>query len=201
MFNYVYNLPKFIKGDSGASKVGRFVVNDWQISGITTMMSGEPSNISFGITDFTNQNERFTGSANIGPRIVYTKAVDYPKNEYGWISTDGFTTPALKGSQGFDSSVRPIRRPGDHNWDVSVFKNFPFLGGESRYVQLRVEMFNAPNHPRFNDFNRGATFDQVGGKIINRPAALGGTGQRFGFGALNSTRDARIIQLAAKIYF
>ena len=67
-------------------------------------------------------------------------------------------------------------------------------------LQLRVEMFNAFNHPEFNDINRGATFNSAG-KVINLPNALGGNGGRFGFGALTGTADPRRIQLAAKFYF
>src|SRR5436309_6337597 len=26
---------------------------------------------------------------------------------------------------GFDSSRYPVRDPGDHNWDISIFKNIP----------------------------------------------------------------------------
>ncbi|MCX7604870.1 MAG: hypothetical protein N2036_12405, partial [Bryobacteraceae bacterium] len=66
---------------------------------------------------------------------------------------------------------------------------------------LRVEMFNAWNHTRFSDFNRSMVFSRDGSRIINLPNALGGTGGRFGFGALTATRDPRIIQLAAKWYF
>ena len=50
-------------------------------------------------------------------------------------------------------------------------------------LQLRVEMFNAFNHARFNDFNRSAQFNTAG-QLINTPGALGGTGGRFGFAAL-----------------
>ena len=38
-------------------------------------------------------------------------------------------------------------------------------------------------------------------QLINTPSALGGTGGRFGFGALTGTADPRRIQLAAKFYF
>ncbi|HMC60119.1 MAG TPA: hypothetical protein VKJ01_13080, partial [Candidatus Solibacter sp.] len=67
-------------------------------------------------------------------------------------------------------------------------------------LQLRVEMFNAFNHPEFNSFNNSATFNQAG-QVTNLPNALGGTGGRFGFGALTGTNDPRRIQLAAKFYF
>jgi hypothetical protein len=61
-------------------------------------------------------------------------------------------------------------------------------------------MFNAFNQARFNDFNRSAQFNTAG-QVINTPGALGGTGGRFGFGALTGTLDPRRIQLAAKFYF
>ncbi len=202
VFNYVYNLPKFVKSKSATGRVAGLVVNNWQISGITTMISGAPSNLSFSVTNLSAVNERFTGSTSIGPRIVYTQRPSYPGTEYQWISTGGYTTPALKGSKGFDSDPRPVRLPGDHNWDVSVFKNFQITSVESRYIQLRLEMFNAPNHPRFSDYGRSAQFASVGSTtVINTSNALGGNGGRFGFGALNGTRDARIIQLAAKFYW
>lgn len=201
VFNYVYNLPALIKSNSGAAKVAKLITNNWQISGITTMQSGAPSNISFGISGLSNLNERFTGSPNIGPRVVYTAPVTYNNSDqYARIGLNGFATPAVKGSRGFDSAVRPIRLPGDNNWDISIFKNFP-MGAEMRYLQLRVEMFNAPNHTRYSDFGRTATFDKVGGTVINKSNVLGGNGGRFGFGALSATRDPRIIQLAAKFYF
>lgn len=200
VFNYVYNLPRVARGDSPFSKVSRYVVNDWVISGITTIQSGQPDSISFSIDGLGNLNERYTGSPNVGPRIVYKSSPRYPKSQYSWIDPSIFGLPSV-GSKGFDSAIRPIRRPGDNNWDVSIFKNIPLPSVESRFIQLRVEMFNAPNHPRFSDFNRSAVFNRDTGKIINLPTALGGNGGRFGFGALSGTRDARIIQLAAKFYF
>jgi hypothetical protein len=115
------------------------------------------------------------------------------------MSPTGLALPVVKGSQGFDSAPRSIRRPGDHDWDISIFKNIP-LWHESIKLQLRGEMFNAFNHPRFNDFNRSASFNTAG-QLINTPTVLGGTGGRFGFGALTGTADPRRIQLAAKLYF
>jgi hypothetical protein len=93
-----------------------------------------------------------------------------------------------------------VRRPGVNNWDISVFKNFP-MGAERRFLQLRLEMFNAPNHTQFSDFNRTIQFSPATGAVTNLPTALGGGGGRFGFGAVNAARDPRNIQLAAKFYF
>ncbi len=199
VFNYVYNLPTFIKSNSAAGKVGGAITNNWQVSGITTMMTGQPDNLSFTISGISNLNERYTGSPDVGPRVVMTGSPTYPKGIYQWMDPSILALPPVKGSQGFDSAPRSIRRPGDHDWDISVFKNFA-MPRESMKLQLRVEMFNAFNHPRFNDFNRAAQFNAAG-QLINTPTVLGGTGGRFGFGALTGTLDPRRIQLAAKFYF
>ena len=87
-----------------------------------------------------------------------------------------------------------------NNWDMSFFKKIRLPKAETRYIQLRWEMYNAFNHPQFNGVNNTAQFDQTG-KLINVPTSLGGTGGRFGFGAVNSVRAARSMQLAAKLYF
>lgn len=197
VLNYVYNLPNFVKSKSAAGKVGGLITNEWQISGITTMQSGQPDAISFTIDGVGNLNERYTGSPDIAPRVRYTAKPGYPQSEYQWMDYSVLALPSI-GSKGFDSSRLPIRRPGIHNWDVSIFKNIPIH--EQMRIQLRVEMFNAPNHPQFNEFNRSATFNTAG-KVINLPNALGGNGGRFGFGALTGTSDPRRIQLAAKFYF
>ena len=199
VFNYVYNLPKFVKSKSALGKVGGAVTNDWQVSGITTFMTGQPDNLSFSISGIGNLNERYTGSPDVAPRIVINNAPSYPKDIYQWMSPAGLALPPVKGSAGFDSAPRSIRRPGDADWDISIFKNFP-MPKEGMRLQLRVEMFNAFNHARFNDFNRSAQFNTAG-QLINTPTVLGGTGGRFGFGALTGTADPRRIQLAAKFYF
>jgi hypothetical protein len=199
VFNYVYNLPKFIKSTTAAGKVGGAITNNWQVSGITTLMTGTPTTLGFSISGIGNLNERYTGSPDVGPRIVINSAPSYPKSVYQWISPAGLALPAVKGSSGFDSAPRSVRNPGDNDWDVSIFKNFP-LWRETTKLQLRVEMFNAFNHARFNAFNGSAQFNTAG-QLINTPTVLGGTGGRYGFGALTGTLDPRRIQLAAKFYF
>lgn len=199
VLNYVYNLPSFVKSSSAAGKVGKLIANDWQVSGITAFQTGAPNNVGFSISGIGNLNERYTGSPDVGPRVVYKGPISYPKTEYAWIDASVLGLPTVKGSQGFDSTRYPVRSPGFQNWDVSIFKNIP-LKGESMKLQLRVEMFNAWNHTNFNGFNNSATFNSAG-QVTNLPNALGGSGGRFGFGALTGTMDPRRIQLAAKLYF
>jgi hypothetical protein len=73
---------------------------------------------------------------------------------------------------------------------------------ERTYAQLRLEAYNALNHTQWASVNSTIVFN-LEGQIINLPTQQGGTGGRFGFGALNATRpnSARILQIAAKFYF
>jgi hypothetical protein len=103
---------------------------------------------------------------------------------------------------GEDSGYNRLRGPGIDQWDMSLFKRLPVGRSESRYLQLRLEAFNAFNHVEWSTFNTAAQFN-ASGKIINLPTAEGGSGGRFGFGALNTVRanSQRILQIAAKFYF
>jgi hypothetical protein len=127
--------------------------------------------------------------------VYYTGNPNGKKEIGAWIDTSVIRAPIVRGSTGYESGSRPIRRPGINNWDISIFKNIPF-GAETRILQLRCEMFNAWNHTQFSDFNRTVNFDATG-NVSNLPSAS----NRYGFGAITAARDPRIIQLAAKFYF
>ena len=202
VFNYTWDLPKGARAGSFLDHpVGRLVFNNWEISGITTFALGQPDFINLDVRGLggADINRKFTGSETYGPRVVIQGD---PRNGPGaidrWIDTSVFRLPAV-GSTGMDSGTRPVYKPGINNWDVSVFKNIP-VASERRYVQLRLEMFNAWNHTQFSDFNRTAQFD-LQGNLTNIPTSRGGGGGRYGFGAITAARDPRLIQLAAKFYF
>lgn len=201
ILNYTWELPKAARGALD-NKVGRLLLNNWVVSGITTFSTGEPDFINFTVRGLggADLNRIWTGSETYGPRIVYTGNAHGKKKEIdAWIDTSVFRLPPI-GSIGLDSASRPIRKPGINNWDISIFKEIP-MGAETRYLQLRLEMFNAWNHTQFSDYNRTAQFDRVTGQITNLPTSRGGTGGRYGFGAITAARDPRLIQLAAKFYF
>jgi Carboxypeptidase regulatory-like domain/TonB-dependent Receptor Plug Domain len=220
VLNYIYNLPGIHKGsflDNGAS---RLILNGWQLSGLTSMSSGAPVNISNGLPGLpigyavsgigaTTLNRMTTGSEDVAPRVVLTCN---PNQSWGDRSIDAFIntscfSPAAKGSAGLDSGYDRLRGPGLQNWDMSLFKNVAF-GKEGRFrAQLRLEAYNVFNHTEWNTINTTITFASAtpGAKVVNLPTQLGGTGGRLGFGALNSVRGGaygpRILQIGAKLYF
>jgi hypothetical protein len=201
VFNYIYTLPRIPKGSFVDNSVGRLILNGWEVSGLTTMNSGAPASISYSVANVSNLNQQITGDPNWGPRVVLLGNANLGRGDRTigqFIRTNVFA-PAMRGSTGMDSALYQVRGPGINNWDISAFKNVPYAG-ENRYIQLRVEMFNAFNHTQFSDFNRSIVFNSAG-QITNLPPSQGGGGGTFGFGAMTSARSARIIQLAAKIYF
>jgi hypothetical protein len=222
--NSVYNVPP------GAPKstvldnfAGRALLNNWQLSGIASFASGQPivvgGNSITSIGSYNVQglgaatlNRELTGSEGWSARPVLTCNPNLSRGErtiYAFINTSCFA-PAGAGSTGMDSTLRPFRGPGVENFDLSVFKKFPLGGDGVRYLQFRLEMYNAFNHTQWGGvvasnyipagFNNTPTFDATG-KITNLPAALGGGGGRYGFGALNAVRPPRNIQVGVKIYF
>jgi hypothetical protein len=140
-----------------------------------------------------------TGSEDIAPRIVITCNPNIQGSIDAFINTSCFQ-PAAKGSVGLDSGYDRIRGPGLQNWDMSLFKNVSIR--ERAHFQLRLEAYNAFNHTEWGSVNTSAMFN-TSGKLINLPTQLGGTGGRFGFGALNTIRPGsqRIVQIAAKFIF
>ncbi|HEY2011935.1 MAG TPA: TonB-dependent receptor [Bryobacteraceae bacterium] len=218
--NYIYNLPKFARSGTVLSNpVFKMIMNDWQISGLTSLTSGAPQVVGQATSQSdvgkynvqgvgaTALNRQITGSEGWAPRPVLTCNPNLSPGDRSlgaFINTSCFQ-PAAKGSTGMDSVVRPFRGPGMNNWDLSFFKRIPIGKSEIRYFQLRFEMYNAWNHTQWATFNNTPTFDATG-KITNLSSLLGGGGGRFGFGALNTVRAAaaggpRNIQLAGKFYF
>lgn len=199
--NWVYDIPKLAKnGNAFDNPVTRLVFNGWQISGILERQSGTPTNPSFSIDGVGNLNERYTGSVNVGPRVVVNgNPHGKERTQFAQFDTGVFRLPTLKGSSGWEHGNNILRLPSWYNMDASLFKNIP-MGSEQRFLQLRLEMFNALNNVQFNGMNTGIVFNRAGA-ITNLPTALGGAGGRFGLGSLTGTRDARRIQLAVKFYF
>jgi len=204
VLTYIYHLPNMAGASALNNRIGRLVLNGWEFSGITTFASGAPSSLSYSLSGIGSAqvNRELTGSETIGPRPVLTGNPNLSPGDrtvYAWINTTVVGAP-VKGSRGADSALRQFRGPGTNNFDLSLFKNIPYSKGEGRYIQLRCETFNGLNHTQWSGVNTTATFNAAGA-ITNLPTALGGGGGRYGFGAVNGVRSARIIQLAAKLYF
>jgi hypothetical protein len=206
-FNYLYTIPNVSGKVSFLNNgVGKLLVGGWQLSGLTSMSGGAPVNVTYSVTNTgaTLLNREITGSEDIAPRVAMTcnPNVNWgSRSIYAFVNTSCFS-PAGRGSVGADSGINRLRGPGLHNWDMSLFKKIPLGKEEARFIQLRLEAYNAFNLAEWSTFNTTIQFNSAG-QIVNLPTASGGSGGRFGFGALNAIRanSQRILQIAAKIYF
>ena len=192
--NYVYNLP-FFKGQSG---VGGKFLGGWELSGITSALSGTsfsvvqssdpyacPTLASTGQCDPANtlpgQGLRGIGISNpdghISARPNQIAAVHMTKIVAQWFTTSSYQAAA--GSFG-NTSYGSLIGPGLQKWDMALAKNTKI--GEWINLQLRAEAFDVFNHPNFagvdSNINDGASF-----------------------GTVNSDHEPRILQLGGKIVF
>jgi len=202
-FNFIYNLP-FLRHASNA--FARTVVGGWEFSGIVTIESGTPLNVTLsggqGIPN-TGQcaaTQLFCGNYDQGGngigatnRPIKVGAIGQPHTKQRWLDGSGFgypTTVGSFGSVGYDS----ITGPGRDNWNLSLFKNFVINEARGSQFELRLETFNTFNHPQINGYNTLAWSCSLN-------LTTGACPVNSSFGQPNSFFDGRIVQLGGKISF
>jgi hypothetical protein len=181
--NYIYDTPKI--GARLGFKPASWVLDDWQVSGMTVLQSGSPFTPGFGLVS----SEEWTGSAE-GARVDIVGDPKLPKSERTfnrWFNTSAIAMPA-KGTFG-NAGVNVMRNPGINNWDLSITKRIP-LKAEERWLQFRTEMFNVWNHTQYSGMGTGTSFVNATG-VNTSPT----------FGVITATRPPRLIQLSLKLYF
>ena len=164
--SFLYDLPvgrgKRVLGDAPA--IENAILGGWQVNGIATFQGGFPFSIA--ASDLGLVNQAFGERAN---QIGDPYPSGFHKSLGEWFNTAAFAQPAA-GDFG-DSSRNVIRAPGINSWNLSLFKNFHL--SERARLQLRLESFNAFNHPHFGlpDQNvNSATFGVISSLNAHIPA-------------------------------
>lgn len=177
----VYELPfghgkPFLNSAGGGANK---LINGWQISGIENWNSGTP--VMLGAVDNGTTKEAIFTQAQ---RPAWTgQSAKLPVRTHSmWFNPTVFSTPAAYTIGNAPRALADVNNPGNQDVDLSLTKNTT-LGATERYnVQIRVEMFNAFNHP-----------------ILSAPDATITDGT---FGQSSSySNTSRRLQLAAKISF
>ncbi len=184
VLSYYWDLP-VRKMDGFAGKV----LNDWAVSGITTFQSGFPIRLQTQDDTELISSLFFAGTSAPqlnGPfRLLNPK--DNPNNLY--FDPTQFSDPPLGQ---FSTTKRTICcGPGTNNWDFAVHKKIAV--DETRYFQLRAEIFNLANHTQF--FNPDGNFSD--GAVTDITTMQRGAD----FGRVKRARDPRLVQLALKFFF
>ena len=181
--SYLVDLPRGSRLIPG--RVSKEILDNWQISGITTFASGFPRDVSLATTD----NFDFTGGGE-SCGVVQTGSALLPRGERTvsrWFNTSVFQRPAGRGDLGNNCQNYKFRGPGFNNHDISFFKNVPVSEGKS--FQIRWEMYNAFNHTQFDAVNTTAQFN---------PAGVQSNTQ---FGRVTSARQERRMQASLRFTF
>jgi hypothetical protein len=179
--DFIYDIPVFRHSES---KLLKTVVGNWQISGIVTMESGVPINI----TEGGNQGGNGVGGTN-RPDLVGT--LNTPHTVNTWFNPLVWANPAPGDWGTFPHNG--LYGPGRDNWNLSLFKRFTLWESRGSFLELRLETFNTWNHTQFNGI--GTTFN---GYTVN---SSGVTVPNGNFGQVTSAFDPRVLQLGGKIYF
>jgi hypothetical protein len=161
----------FFRADS--AKLLRPVFAGWQLAGLTVFQTGLPTS-AFIAPDTAG----VAGGGRQRADVIGNGLLPRGDRAFGrYFNTAAFLAPAA-GTFG-NGGRNILRRPGANNWDVSISKNFRIQ--ERRTIQLRGEFFNIWNHLSYN----------------NIETTLGNAG----FGTINGSDPARVIQIAARFEF
>ncbi len=172
--NFVYQIP-FLKHSE--NKLMKATLGGWEISGVVSMTSGAPMNVSYGggvASIVPNTSNR----PDLVAPIHYTSTVDQ------WFSKTSFAIPT-PGTWG-NLSHNALRGPGRDNWNLSLLKNFLLSESRGSNLQFRAEFFNVWNHTQYQGDNNGGIDTNLSDS---------------NFGHVTSAFDARTIQLGLKLTF
>ena len=188
VFSPVYTVP-FKQGGSAFSPAN-ILLAGWQISGITTLATGFPYDISYGgfgtsASLYCDIDFSFYGCPDI-PNQTSPLSLTNPRvrdsSGYGTWFANGYNNFTDEATGSFGNVHRnPFHGPGINNTDMVVAKNFSLGGDGTRSLQIRMSSSNAFNHTQFG--------------------AVDGLYGDTTFGQITSAAAARQTQLAARITF
>jgi hypothetical protein len=213
VWNFVWDLPgpsRFL----GGNRLVRAIADNWEVSGITTVSSGNPVELTLAISG-QDAGNRLLGTPTAGnlsgqqPRFI----VNGSAQSGSTINLGAFTVPGI--NQIGPYSRFYLRNPIINNQDLSLLKNFRFNKEGKMYLQLRLEAFNIFNHPQFSAYNLttnvtnaagqtgSAIFNSYTGLTVTNNLRPSGNTAVLGtyFGEHSAANAMRVIQLAAKFYF
>jgi hypothetical protein len=169
VISYVYPLPFWLDAKEWYKKA----LGGWQISGVTSLESGLPLNVTLA-TDVAG-----AGAGSERPNLIGNPLAGVSGTQY--LNPAAFAVPAA-GTYG-NLGAYAIFGPPLKNWDASVQKGFGI--GEHVRANLRVEVYDFPNHLSYFTISTSS--------FSATPPA--------NFGQVTATTDPRTLQLALRINF
>lgn len=180
--SYVYDLP-FGQGKRWSlSRPADMVLGGWRVSGILTLMTGTPVDITYSASGL-----QAPGNSN-NPNLVADVQILHGINTGNpWFSTSSFAAPA---ALTFGNVGRNLfSGPGFFDLDATLSKSFRIR--ERLEFQLRGEAYAITNTPQFN--NPNGTLGNAGFGFVTSTVGSGS--------GVNGIGGGRALQLALKLAF
>jgi hypothetical protein len=205
--NFDWSLPQIKSKQSGLRAVG-LLLNGWQLTGTWTGSPGTPYTIGYSYTS-NGANVNITGSPDFNGRIILAgdPGRGCSSDTYRQFSTSAFAGPQT-GSVGLESGGDYLRGCFTNSLNLAISRNIRLERGIN--IQLRVDMFNAPNLSTITGRNTtvqyaspatattptNLPFDSAGNLIATRSLP-----KNAGFGVANNYLTPRSIQAQIKLTF
>jgi hypothetical protein len=190
-YEYVIPAAGFLRDNA----ILRYTLAGWGVSGITAAQTGFPISVSMGADrSFWCDSSSYFGCADVPDTSSFNIPTYNPRSTTNgtpnlYFNTSSFSAEPLGtfGNTGRDF----FHGPGFNYTNLALTKNIPFTSDAAKYVQLRLEAFNAFNHANFappsGDFNN-PQFGVVTGVIQSQDPNA-------------DPSPGRAIQIAGKVYF
>jgi hypothetical protein len=132
------------------------VVGGWSISTLITEQSGQPMALTMANPRLANGSQRpnvvcpqlKTGVSINDAARTWQSATPLP-----YLNTNCFADPGDQNPGNAPRYFSGLRVDGIHNVDLSLYKSF--VPKEGARIEVRADMFNFANHPRFGQPNSG----------------------------------------------
>ncbi len=152
----IWDIP-FARHLTGISKA---ILDGWELAPVLTARTGAP----YSIYDITNTNYIYTRVV-LGQAMPAASRISSGVDQYTLYNFANIDTVPYINSKTGDSDFGPFpanmtgrdafKTPGTWNLDAGAYKSVRFT--ETRYLQLRLEAYNAFNHANFS-VNTGAAY-------------------------------------------
>jgi hypothetical protein len=141
-------------------------VGGWSLATIVTEQSGQPMSLSMSNARLANGTQR--------PQVVcsqlktgtsmHSVALDWQNQVKTYLNANCFADPGDQTPGNAPRYFSGLRVDGIHNMDLNIYKSF--VPKEGMRIEVRAEMFNFTNHPRFGQPN-SAVGDPLFGTITS----------------------------------
>ena len=211
--NYSYNIPTLTQ-----KPVLKQLLSDWQVSGVTSLLSGAAitpicssnnagiQNSNPSLTDGFYSSDATRRCDMVGDPFTLTEAqkqanANLPFADQVHFNVDAFRMPSPNGSTGSfgNGAIGILRNPTWHEWDLTIARRFPvnLMGRKNSGVKLQFQAYNIFNEVQFTTMN--ATYTFTGAGNLTNTTANTGKYVASGNGLAAGTIAPRTLGLTARI--